>query len=166
MALLPVLAMAAPSFSGTWVQDNAKSERVPDPMWLTRAQTGRGGGGGRAGGPGARGPGAEVLMTVQQDGNSLQVTEPNGSIRKYTLDGKPSTLGMETHMGKSTVAASLQGDTLVIATTRPYGGMPGNVGLEIKELWSLSPDGKTLTVTTTQSSPAAQKIYKQVYNRK
>src|SRR4029077_17327419 len=137
--LLPVLAMAAPNFSGSWVRDNAKSERVPDPMWLTRAPAG-GGGGGRAGGPGARGPGAEVIMTVQQDSSSLRVTEPNGAIRQYALDGKPSTLPMENHMGKAAVSASLQGDMLVISTTRPYGGMPGKVGLEIKEMWSVSAD--------------------------
>ena len=158
--------MAAPSFSGSWVQDTAKSERVPDPMWLTRAQTGGRGGGGRAGGPGARGPAAEVVMTVQQDAKSLQVTDPQGAKHNYTLDGKASNIAMETAMGKAAVTASLQGDALVIATTRPYGGMPGNVTLQITETWSLSPDGKTLTVTTTHTSPAAQKIYKQVYNRK
>ena len=172
ISLLPVLAMAAPNFSGSWVQDTAKSERVPEPMWLTRAPAagrggaGAGGGGGRAGGPGARGPAAEVLMTVQQDANGLQVTEPNGMVRKYTLDGKPSTFTVETEMGKAAIAASLQGDTLVIATTRPYGGMPGNVTLQVKEVWSLSPDGKTLTVTTTHTSPAIEKAFKQIYNRK
>lgn len=170
MSLLPVFAMAAPSFSGSWVQDTAKSERVPDPMWLTRppaaGRGGAGGGGGRAGGPGARGPAAEVVMTVQQDANGLQVTEPSGMIRKYSLDGKPSTVAMETDMGKATVAASLQGDMLVIATTRPYGGMPGNVTLQVKEVWSLSPDGKTLTITTTHTSPATEKAFKQIYNRK
>lgn len=105
-------------------------------------------------------------MTVQQDAKTLQVTDPQGAIHKYTLDGKPSTIGLETEMGKAAVSASLQGDTLVIATTRPYGGMPGNITLQIKEVWSLSPDGKTLTITTTHTTPAIEKIYKQVYNRK
>jgi hypothetical protein len=157
--------MAAPDFSGSWVQDNAKSERVPEPLWLTRAPAGGRGGGGRAGGPGGRGN-ADVLMTVQQDANSLQVTDPQGAIRKYTLDGKPSTIATETGIEKAAVTANLQGDTLVLGSTRPYGGMPGNVTLKVKEVWSLSADGKTLTITTTHTTPAVEKNFKQVFNRK
>jgi len=160
---LPVLAIAAPNFSGSWVQDNAKSERVPDPLWLTRAPAGRGGG--RAGGPGGRGSAADAL-TVQQDANSLQVTDALGAIRKYKLDGKPYTSATETGMQKAAVTASLRGDMLAIETSRPYGGMPGNVTLQVKEVWTLSPDGKLLTITTTQTSPAVEKTFKQVYTRK
>jgi hypothetical protein len=162
---LPLLAMAATNFSGSWVQDNAKSDRVPEPVWLTRAPAGGRGGGGRGGGPGGRGN-AEVVINVQQDANSMQVAGPQGATRNYTLDGKPYTSATETGVEKAAVTANLQGDTLVIATTRPYGGMPGNVTLQVKEVWSLSPDGKTLTITTTHSSPAAEKNYKQVFNRK
>src|SRR5579864_697472 len=162
---LPLLAMAATNFSGSWVQDNSKSDRVPEPVWLTRAPAGGRGGGGRGGGPGGRGN-AEVVMTVQQDATTVQVTGPQGATRKYTLDGKPYTSATETGIEKAAVTASLQGDTLVIATTRPYGGMPGNVTLQVKEVWSLSPDGKILTINTTHTSPAAEKNFKQVFNRK
>jgi hypothetical protein len=41
--------------------------------------------------------------------------------------------------------------------------MPGNVGLKIKEVWTLSPDGKTLTILTTRDIPARHQEYKQVY---
>jgi hypothetical protein len=44
--------------------------------------------------------------------------------------------------------------------------MPGNVTLQVKEVWSLSPDGEILTITTTHTSPAAEKNFKQVFNRK
>ena len=104
-------------------------------------------------------------MIVQQDTNSLQVTDPQGTIRKYTLDGKPYTSGTETGIEKAAVTANLRGDALVIGTTRPYGGMPGNVTLQVKEVWSLSPDGKTLTIATTRTIPAMERIYKEVYNR-
>jgi hypothetical protein len=161
---LPLFAMTAADFSGSWIQDTAKSERVPEPLWLTRATPG-GRGGGRAGGPG-RGTPTEIVMTVQQDSNSLQVTESQGKVRKYTLDGKPSKVTTETEITQEAVTASLQGDTLVIGTARPYGGMPGNVTLQVKAVWSLSPDGKTLTITTTQSSPATEKSFKQIYYRK
>ena len=161
----PLVAMAATNFSGSWVQDNSKSDRVPEPVWLTRAPAGGRGVGGRGGGPGGRGNG-EVVMNVQQDASSLQVAGPQGATRKYTLDGKPYTSATETGVEKATLTANLQGDTLVIATTRPYGGMPGNVTLQVKEVWALSPDGKILTITTTHTSPAAEKNYKQVFNRK
>jgi hypothetical protein len=167
MALLgwPLVAMAATNFSGSWVQDNSKSDRVPEPVWLTRAPAGGRGGGGRGGGPGGRGN-AEVVLNVQQDANSVQVTGPQGATRKYTLDGKPYTGATETGIEKAAVTANLQGDSLVIGTTRPYGGMPGNVTLQVKEVWSLSSDGKTLTITTTHTSPAAEKTFRQVFNRK
>lgn len=161
---LPALASAA-DFSGSWVQDASKSQRVPEPMWLTRATPG-GRGGGRAGGPGGRGAPPETVLTVKQDAGGVQITDAAGAVRAYTLDGKASTKVTETHMAKAAVTASLQGDTLVIGTTRPYGGMPGNVTLQVKEEWSLSPDGKTLTITTTHTSPATTKTYKQIYNRK
>ena len=162
---LPLVAMVAPNFSGSWVQDNAKSDRVPEPVWLTRAPSGGRGGGGRGGGPGGRGN-SEAVMTVQQDANSLQVTGPQAATRKYALDGKPYTSATETGREKATVTANLQGDTLVIGTTRPYGGMPGNVTLHVKEVWSLSPDGKILTIATTHATPALEKNFKQVFNRK
>jgi hypothetical protein len=159
---LMVLAMAAPDFSGSWVRDNAKSDPVPDPIMLNRPTTPAGGGGGRGGGRGN----AEAVMTVQQEGTSLLVTSPQGAVSKYTVDGKPYTRTTETLIEKAVVTAGLQGDTLVIATAQPYGGMPGNVTLQMKEVWSLSPDGKTLTITTTRTIPAVEKIYKQVYNKK
>ena len=170
MALLglPALAIAAPNFSGSWVRDNAKSYPVPNLMyWLTREpNSGGAGGGGRGGAAGGRGGGSPVVISVQQDASSLQVAAPQGTIQKYTLDGKPFTRATETGVEKAVVTATVQGDTLVISTTQPYGGMPGNATLEIKEVWSLSPDGKTLTVITTRTAPAVQKTYKQVYNRK
>jgi hypothetical protein len=43
--------------------------------------------------------------------------------------------------------------------------MPGNVTLKVKEAWSLSPDGKTLTITTTRDIPARHQEYKEVYTR-
>src|SRR5262249_14491914 len=142
--------------------------------WLTRDDSsggalGRGGAGGGGGrGRGGRGgfAGEPPATTIQQDGNSLQVTDAQGA-RKYALDGKTHPHATDTGVEKEMVSDSIQGDTLVINTTKPWGGMPGNIALEIKEVWSLSPDGKTLTITTTRSAPAEkQKTFKQVYERK
>jgi hypothetical protein len=73
---------------------------------------------------------------------------------------------METGIQKAAVTASWQGDSLVISSTGPYGGMPGNVTAHIKEVWSLSADGETLTIATTRTIPAIEKIFKEVYNKK
>lgn len=158
---LPLLAMAA-DFSGSWVQD-PKSDRVPEPMWLTRVTPNARGG--RGGGPGGRGSAADG-MTVKQDAGSIQINDVMGGVRKYSLDGKAATQKTETFMGQAAVTAKMEGDNFVIATSRPYGGMPGNVTLQISEVWSLSADGKVLTITTTHDSPAVKKVYKQTYNRR
>jgi hypothetical protein len=161
----PVLALAAPNFTGSWVKDNSKSDPVPSALMLSQPPQGRGGGGpGGRGGPG-RG-GGPMPMVVAQDGDSLQVTDPQGGTHKYTLDGKPHNATMDTGVQKAAVTASWQGDTLVIGATEPYGGMPGNVTAHVKEVWALSPDGSILTVTTTRSIPAIEKTYKEVYTKK
>ena len=165
---VPVLAVGAQNFSGSWVRDNARSDQAPNQTyWLTREpNSGGAGGGGRGGGGGGRGAPAPVVMTVQQDANSLTVTSPQGSVQKYTLDGKPFSKATDTGMAKAVITASIQSDTVVISTTQPWGGMPGNASLEIKEVWSLSADGKVLTVTTNRNTPAVQNSYKTVYNKK
>ena len=168
---LPVLAMAAQNFSGSWVRDDAKSDPAPNLMyWLTREPNsgGAGGGGRGGGGGGGRGGGAQAqnVTTVVHDASSLTVTSPQGVVQKYVLDGKPFSKAMDTGMAKAMVTASEQGDTVAIPTTQPWGGMPGNASLEVKEVWSLSMDGKVLTVTTSRSGPAAQSSYKTIYNKK
>jgi hypothetical protein len=161
---LPILAVAAPNFSGSWLKDNSKSDPVPSLLMLSPVPQGRGPGGpGGRGGPG-RG-GGPMPMVVAQDGNSLQVTDPQGGKRKYTVDGTLHNATMETGVQKAGVTASWQGETLVIGATEPYGGMPGNVTAQVKDVWSLSEDGKTLTIATTRSMPAITKTFRQVYTK-
>ena len=71
----------------------------------------------------------------------------------YILDGSPHTRTTDTGIQKAEVTAKLQADNLVIETSEPFGGMPGNVTLKVKEVWSLSPDGKTLTITYNAGRP-------------
>jgi hypothetical protein len=157
MTCLPVLALAAPDFSGSWARDNAKSDAVPNAMyWLTRGVD--------AGG--VRGPNSEpVVITIRQDAGKLQVSDPQKVLREVALDGKSHTKTTDTGLAKATVTASWQGETLVIATIQPYGGMPGNSTLQIRETWSLSPDGKVLTINTTRELPATRQTFNEIYNR-
>ncbi len=156
--LLPVVALAAPDFSGSWVRDNAKSDRDIYPLyWLTRGVDPGGGGG-----PGN----GEYVISVRHDAKGLQVTDPQRPQRTYVLDGKPRTVPTDTGIEKANITAGLQGETLVIDTVQPYGGMPGNATLKVKEEWSLSADGKMLTVTTTRDVPAVKQTQKAIYSRK
>ena len=159
---LQVAAMAAPNFAGSWVRDNAKSEPVPNALMLNRAPAVQGGGGGQAG----RGGGPPVVVPIEQNATSLTVNDPQNGYRKYPLDGKPLTRRTEQGITNATVTGAPQGaDTMVFTTTQPYGGMPGNNTLTVKEVWTLSPDGKVLTITTTRTIPAVEKTYKVVYNK-
>jgi hypothetical protein len=154
---LPALALAAPDFNGTWVRDKAMSDAQPNTMyWLTRGVDPGGGGQGNA----------DILLVVKQDAKNLNVAESTRVVREYVLDGKPHTRATDTGVEKAIVTTSWQGETLVIATSQPYGGMPGNATLKQQEVWSLSADGKMLTIATTRDVPAARQAYKQVYNRK
>lgn len=154
---LPALAMAA-DVTGTWVRDAKTSDARPDTMyWLTRAAPGGGGG---------FGANQEFVLTVKQDPANLVVTNPNLKYRSVALDGKPHATKTDTGIQSATVTAVNQPAELQITTTQPFGGMPGNAILTVKERWALSADGKVLTVTTTRESPARTTTDKQIYNRR
>jgi hypothetical protein len=164
---LPAFSIAAQDVSGSWVRDDVKSDPAPNMYWLTREpNSGGAGGGGRGGGGAGRGAPAPVVMSVQHEANSITVTSPSGAVQKYVLDGKPTTRLTDTGMAKAVISAGTQGDTIVITTTQPWGGMPGNASLEIREVWSLSADGKVLTVTAHRNTPAKQNIYITIYNKR
>jgi hypothetical protein len=164
MVILPAVAAAtAPNFSGTWARDSANSDPVPDlAYWMTRVPP-------AAPRPasGPQRPVPAVLLTVHQDAMTLNVIDPSSAIHEYTLngDGSSHVTAMDTGIQKAQVTAQLQADNLVIETVEPYGGMPGNVTLKVKEVWSLSADGKTLTITTTRDAPARHQSYKEIYTR-
>ena len=42
----------------------------------------------------------------------------------------------------------------------------GNATLRITETWSLSPDGKVLTVKTERDLPAQQQTFNEIYSRR
>jgi hypothetical protein len=155
LALAPSLAMAAPDFSGTWVRDKAKSSPEPYPLyWLTRSQ------------PGGFGGNQDPVMQVKQTASGLQVVDPVHPQRSYALDGRPHTVTMDTGMRQASVTAAVQSDALTIASSEPYGGMPGNVTANARETWRLSADGKVLTITTVVETPAKQQSFTEVYNRR
>jgi hypothetical protein len=153
-AALPTLAMAA-DFSGTYVRDAKASTPASYPVyWITRDA------------PTPGGFNNQTVIVVKQSPTSLQITDPARAIRNLSLDGKPHEGNHETGLVKQTVTAAVQGDAIVVTTVAPYSGLPGSVVTPVKDTWSLSPDGKTLTVTSVASTPAAPAVTsKQVYTK-
>lgn len=156
LAMLPGMAFAA-DFSGTFARDPAASSPSAWPIyWITRDIPAGGGGGG-----------GQAVITVKQSKTTLEITDPARIIRKLALDGKPYVVNHETGVVKQTVTTAVQGDNIVVTTVQPYSGLPGSVTTNVKDTWSLSPDGKVLTVTTVRSTPAlADVTTKQVYNKR
>jgi hypothetical protein len=152
--VLLALAMAAPNFSGTWVRDKAKS----DPMGMGRPG---GGGGGQA-------PDVEVTLTIKQDANSFELATQRGertSEAKYTLDGKENTNA--TGRGSTVSKSKWNGDVLMLEGVRKFSGPNGDMEMPFKDEYSLSADGKVLTVKSTSNNPQGeQQTRKQVYNKK
>ncbi len=136
VAVLPLLA--APNFSGSWMLNVVKSQygQFPAPEVMIRT---------------VQMQGTQLTMSTYQKGAQGEVT----SELKYTTDGKPSV------NGASTGSATWHGDTLVIESSREAQG----ARLTQRDSWSLSSDGKTLTVTTKVKLPNGEFDVKQVFEK-
>ena len=120
------LAQAKPDFSGTWAPKVDANAPAPPA-----------GGGGRGGG--MAGP-----MTIKQSGAELAITRGQNT-STYKLDGTESI--NKTQRGESKSTAKFDGAKLVIKTT-----MEGPNGpTETTATWSLSADGKELTIETVRA---------------
>lgn len=129
---------AAPNFSGSWMLNIAKSQygQFPAPEVMLRT---------------VEMQGAQLSMKTYQKGAQGEVT----SELKYTTDGKPSV------NGANTGSAAWYGDTLVIESSREAQG----ARLTQRDSWTLSVDGKTLTVTTKVKLPNGEFDVKQVFEK-
>jgi hypothetical protein len=154
MLALAATVFAAPNFTGTWALDTAKSE-------LPEAGQGRG-------------PGSFMApaMTVTQDEAAITVerTMPgrDGQERKTTTkmtpDGKVVT---ETNdRGSSDTKASWDAATLVVETSRKFEREGQTFEMKRSEKWTLSADGKVLTIAFTQTSQRGDSTGKAVYTKK
>lgn len=120
------LYAAKPNFSGDWKMSPSKSDfgKMMIPQVLTR--------------------------TIRHSDPSLEYKSyqkgAQGEIRteiKYTTDGR------ECVNGESKGAARWIGDNLLVEYTRNFRG----VEISSKEIWALSADGKTLTISSHVSIP-------------
>ena len=158
LMLLPIAAGAQSDFSGTWVANGEESEQgVGTNYWFGRID--------------AEIPGQPDL-TVEQDGNTISVYEEDRVLTRYdypavyVADGQAKQVtDSGTGLAQVEITTSWNDDELVIESVKPWGSMPGNIMLQSREVWKLSPDGDKLYITTTRSSPAKEVTYTKVYNR-
>lgn len=133
---------ATPNFSGEWKFNAAKSDfgKFPAPQSITRKIAQQG---------------AKLSMTNIQKGAQGEVTTE----LVYTTDGKPVT--NKAQGGESKGSAQWIGDKLMIESSREVQG----VTLTQKDIWTLSPDGKTLTVDSHVALPNGEFDIKQVFDK-
>lgn len=161
-------------FAGTWTLDASKSkldERMRgsiESMTWTVTQTDKelkvetktkraarpegemSGGGGQGRGTGRGGFGGGDGATV------------------YSLDGKETKVEQETPAGKIPVVykANLEkGGKLTLISSRTISGQMGEMTITTKETWSLSEDGKTLTVKRETETPRGVQSSEMVFTK-
>jgi hypothetical protein len=117
------LAQAAPNLTGEWRLNIGKSDfgPVPAPQLMIRKVT--------------HNEPALGITTTQKGAQGEVTTELN-----YTTDGKPSV--NKIGGGEATGTARWLGDKLVVESMREFQGGQ----MRSKETWSLSADGKVLTI--------------------
>jgi hypothetical protein len=144
------------NFSGTWLLDKSKSD-VSELL----------GAGERA----EKLQDASLMMVVKQQGTTLKVTrtlKAEGEEKQrtflYKTDGNKTT--NTTPRGRSIVSkASWEGKNLVIVSTSELTILWKEISANIKEVWSLSPDGKTLTIDAQIHSPRGDQRVRALFDK-
>ena len=182
------------SFSGTWIQDTKKSDAFPRPIMdmgpppvgdVSRGGGGFGGGGGfpggGMGGPGGGMPGANAPkpqqqpapMVIQQSESEMQITSAMTGMdgkeipitENYKLDGKELVVMVPVPNSadklKQTTKVTLKKNKFKvrISMSTPQGKN------ETEKEYTLSKDGKALTLEVSTSMGMFQTIQKLVYNK-
>jgi hypothetical protein len=176
--LLSLSAFAQSNFSGTWELDKSKSKldermsKMIEGQTLTVSQTEKEfkvetktkrlpppeGGAMMGGGRGMGSGGGRGGMMGGGDGTST-----------YTLDGKEKTVQIDSPMGQQPVVFKGNAEkdgSLKLSQTRTFSGPMGEMTMSTREHWTLSTDGKTLTVKRDTESPrgimSSESVYKKL----
>ena len=143
LALAALPALATPNFSGDWKLNAPKSDfgQMPAPDSMTYKIT----------------HADPKLTTVIKQSGQMGEVERQSS---YTTDGKEST--NEGFQGSTTKSvAKWDGDTLTIETK----GQFGDNEFTVTQKWTLSADGKTLTVAQSVKSAMGEFAAKMVFDK-
>lgn len=152
VTLLASVVLAQVNFAGTWVFDPKQSQGVPDGVGMT--------------------------MVVKQTGNRVEIetdiTTPQGAQKiadLYILDGKetdykPPVMGPGTGKGRrtSTWTADRKGFDVIEKATIDSPDGQGTISATRK--WTLSADGKTLTMDVAMTSAEGERVSKRIFTKK
>lgn len=132
-----------PDFSGEWTLNTTKSDFGPMPM-----------------------PGKLVRKIEHKDPELKITTTTAGQAGERTVESAYKTDGSESvnkaAQGESKSVVKWEGSALTFATKREIQGMT----IEQSEKWSMSEDGKTLTVDGQLKSPQGELALKIVMDKK
>ena len=142
MMLITGLAMAKPGFTGDWKLNAAKSSfgEFPAPSSLTMKI-------------GHEEPNLKVATAMAGDFGEFSWDAA------YTTDGKECINKMRDNESKSTV--KWDGDSLLIETRASFGGND----MTISDKWTLSADGKTLTIDRKFASSQGEMVQKMAMDK-
>lgn len=167
MALFAAVAAAQTDFSGTWLLDKEKSD-------LGQLGRGRGARAGRAAGGNFDMSSAGQKLVITQSTEEIVVQrslivgqqELPGQRQAYRLDGSEITIPAMAGRGEIKGKAEWNGNALEIKGTQKLSTQRGEFDVNYEERWTLSDDGKVLTITTTRTTGAgAGYTTRMVYNR-
>jgi hypothetical protein len=151
-----VSAQSKANFSGTWILDKSRS----DASQLLGVSEGV-----------EKDPNTTMTMVVDQQGTTIMVTrvlkaqgEERRETHTYKTDGQETTnTGFR---GESVVARTFwEGDKLVVVATRKMKVLVKELSVDSRGVWSLSPDGKTLTIDAKVNSPRGEQRVRAVFDR-
>jgi hypothetical protein len=144
------------NFSGTWILDKSQSD-VSQLMATSDAPE--------------KVRNASMTMVVEQEGSNLRVTrilkiaaEEKKEIHTYKTDGgETMNTGFQ---GEPVVGRAFwEGDKLVIVSTHTRRVLLKDVRIESRGMWSLSPDGKALTIAAQINSPRGEQRVRAVFDK-
>lgn len=150
MAVRALVVLAqAPDFSGTWRVDPSRS-RIAETAGLA----------------GLIGVGAPATLHITQPANGTLVIESQineGHARLYRPGSRTSTPVTVGQAGSITMTSRWEGRALVSEGTRESASSP--VATHVKEVLSLSADGRTLTIEVTTTAAGDKSASTMVYSR-
>jgi hypothetical protein len=151
---------AEPQFTGSWVLDRSQSqfptherraEKAPDAQAQPHQPP-------------------QVTLVVAQQGNTLKVTRTFAmGTRQHSItdtivaDGSDQI--QQGYRGDVVTRSVFQGDRLIVTHTRTKKTDQGEQTMSRQSVWTLSPDGRVLTIDTTMHSPRGDRAMKTVYQR-
>jgi len=158
-----VAAQAEPQFSGSWVLDRSQSQfpshegrgqKAPDAQQQ----------------PAVPHQPPQVTLVVAQQGNTLKVTRTFAmGTRQHSMtdtivaDGSDQI--QQGYRGNVVTRSTFEGDRLIVTHTRTKKTDQGEQTMSRQSVWTLSPDGRVLTIDTTMHSPRGDRAMKTVYQR-